>query len=81
MAQGARVARPTGPALSLLAESRGGRNFAAGEVQTLLRTLRQEIAAPAVRAERRPMRSLWWLAPFVACLGGEWWLRRRRGLR
>jgi hypothetical protein len=28
-----------------------------------------------------PMRSPWWLVPFAACLGGEWWLRRRRGLR
>jgi hypothetical protein len=81
IARGARAATPAGPALSLLAESRGGRDFSAGEIQTLTRTLRQEIAAPAVRAERRPMRSLWWLAPFVACLGGEWWLRRRRGLR
>jgi hypothetical protein len=81
VAQGARAAMPAGPALSLLAESRGGRNFSAGELQTLTRTLRQEIAAPTVRAERRPMRSLWWLVPFVACLGGEWWLRRRNGRR
>ena len=81
VAEGARSPTPAGPSLSLLAESRGGRNVSAGEIQTLTRTLRQEIAAPAVRAERRPMRSLWWLAPFVACLGGEWWLRRRRGLR
>jgi hypothetical protein len=28
-----------------------------------------------------PMRSPWWLSPFVACLGLEWWLRRRAGLR
>jgi hypothetical protein len=81
VAQDARAATPAGPPLSLLAESRGGRNFNAGEIQTLTRTLRQEIAARAVRAERRPMRSLWWLAPFVACLGGEWWLRRRNGRR
>lgn len=30
---------------------------------------------------RYPMRSAWWLLPFVACVGGEWWLRRRAGLR
>ena len=28
-----------------------------------------------------PMRSTWWMLPFVACLSIEWWLRRRTGLR
>ena len=28
-----------------------------------------------------PFRSAWWLLPLTACLGGEWWLRRRAGLR
>ena len=37
---------------------------------------------PRVRRDRRhPMRSVWWLVPFVACLAGEWWLRRRAGAR
>jgi hypothetical protein len=35
-------------------------------------------------ADRRmtwhPMRSAWWIVPFVLALSGEWWLRRRRGL-
>src|SRR5262245_9685930 len=74
VAIGARAATRAGLPLSLLAESRGGRNFNAGDVQTLTQTLRQEIATPAVRVERRPMRSPWWLAPFIACLGGDWWL-------
>jgi hypothetical protein len=30
---------------------------------------------------RHPMRSWWWLFPFAGCLAGEWWLRRRAGLR
>ncbi|HVG85219.1 MAG TPA: hypothetical protein VM820_11900 [Vicinamibacterales bacterium] len=30
---------------------------------------------------RYPMRSWWWVLPFVASLSGEWWLRRRAGLR
>lgn len=30
---------------------------------------------------RYPMRSWWWVWPFVASLAGEWWLRRRAGLR
>jgi hypothetical protein len=29
----------------------------------------------------RPMRSAWWIVPFAACLGAEWTLRRRAGLR
>jgi hypothetical protein len=28
-----------------------------------------------------PMRSWWWVIPFAASLAGEWWLRRRAGLR
>ena len=32
-------------------------------------------------APTHPMRSPWWLGVFVAVLGGEWWLRRRAGLR
>ena len=28
-----------------------------------------------------PMRSPWWMFPFVTCLGVEWWLRRRGGVR
>ena len=80
VAEGVRAATSAGLPLSLLAESRGGRNVAAGDIQALTQTLRQEVATPAVRVERRPMRSLWWFAPFVACLGGDWYLRRRRGL-
>jgi hypothetical protein len=78
---GARAARPAGPPLSLLAESRGGQDIAVRDVATMAKTLRQSIASPTVRVERRPMRSAWWLVPFAACLGGEWLLRRRRGER
>jgi hypothetical protein len=81
VASDARVARPAGPALSLLSASRGGQDVAAADLRSLTQTLRHQIAAPSVRIEQRPMRSPWWLAPFVACLGGEWSLRRRRGSR
>jgi len=81
VASDARVARPVGPALSLLSAARGGEDVSAGDVGSLAQTIQRHIAAPTVRLERRPMRSPWWLAPFVACLGGEWWLRRRAGLR
>lgn len=43
------------------------------------------LLASAIRIEPRtvtwhPMRSGWWVIPFVLALSGEWWLRRRRGL-
>jgi hypothetical protein len=81
VATGARAARPAGPPLSLLAESRGGQDLALSDVPTMAKTLRRSITSPTVRVERRPMRSAWWLVPFVACLGGEWLLRRRKGQR
>lgn len=43
-----------------------------------LRGLRSDTRTPEAR---HPMRSLWWFPVFVGCLAGEWWLRRRSGLR
>lgn len=77
----ARTARPSTPPLALLAESRGGVDVTPDDLAALVRRLREDLKAPEVRVERHPMRSLWWFAPFAACLGGEWWIRRRRGLR
>jgi len=81
VAAGARRARAAGAPLSLLAASHGGVDVAADDLSSLVRTIRRDIAAPRVPTTRRPMRSVWWMVPFAACLGGEWWLRRRRGLR
>jgi hypothetical protein len=81
IARDVRTARPVGPPLALLAQSRGGENVAAGHVAELAQRLRHDIVAPRTRVDRRPMRSAWWLLPFTTCLGSEWWLRRRRGLR
>jgi hypothetical protein len=39
------------------------------------------IGARKERVESHPMRSAWWLPAFVILLGGEWWIRRRRGDR
>jgi hypothetical protein len=33
------------------------------------------------RVAIHPMRSVWWMLPFVGCLSVEWWLRRRHGLK
>src|SRR5947207_1929359 len=41
----------------------------------------REPGSAAARVEPRPMRSVWWLLPFVRCLSGGWWLRRQRGAR
>lgn len=53
----------------------------ADEVGSVVEAL--EALAPGTRTpeSRFPMRSAWWLLPLVACLAGEWWLRRRAGLR
>jgi hypothetical protein len=37
--------------------------------------------AAVTRVAVHPMRSPWWIVPFALCLSGEWWLRRRHGLR
>jgi hypothetical protein len=70
-----------GAPLALLAASHGGIDVGPDDLPALERSLRQKIVASAATTVRRPMRSPWWLLPFAACLGGEWWLRRRRGLR
>ena len=67
--------------LSLLATSRGGIDVSPDRLADLEAYLRREVSAPPVRATTHPMRSGWWIVPFAACLSGEWWLRRRKGLR
>ncbi|MDH4066044.1 MAG: hypothetical protein OEW19_16715, partial [Acidobacteriota bacterium] len=47
-------------------------------VTSALRALASDVRTPEARY---PMRSPWWLPLLVACLAGEWWLRRRAGLR
>jgi hypothetical protein len=78
-------ARSAGPAvdadLDALAARTGGLVVADTAVDGLveaLRALRSDVRTPEARY---PMRSLWWFPLFVACLSGEWWLRRRAGLR
>jgi hypothetical protein len=69
------------PALSMLSSSHHGIDVAPDRLADVERFVRGVTAAPAVTMVRRPMRSVWWILPFAACLSGEWWLRRRRGLR
>jgi hypothetical protein len=61
--------------------ARGGDVESETRVPGLATRLSDRIHAPARLMSVRPMRSIWWLPLFVAVLGGEWWLRRRRGER
>jgi len=76
----ARRAEPIVP-LAMLAASRGGIDVPPERLANLESYLRREVTPSRVQSATHPMRSGWWMVPFAACLGGEWWLRRKRGLR
>ena len=59
----------------------GGLMATDGNVSRVVASLRTGRPTDRVPEMRHPMRSFWWMFPFVACLAGEWWLRRRGGLR
>ena len=77
----ARRAEPIAPPLAMLAASRGGIDVTPEHLSDLEAHLRREVSGPPVLTTTHPMRSGLWALPFAACLGGEWWLRRKRGLR
>jgi hypothetical protein len=60
--------------------SQGG-TVVAGDGAALTGALRTAISTRAERVPTHVMRSVWWLPAFVLLLGGEWWIRRRRGER
>jgi len=67
--------------LDRLVNATGGLNVEASDAARVASALVEaKPPLPAVTAIR-PMRSVWWMFPFAALLGGEWWLRRRCGLR
>ena len=59
----------------------GGVVVAAGAESKLLAALASVTPRPARPEAIRPLRSPWWMFPFVTLLSVEWWLRRRAGLR
>jgi len=63
------------------ATSRGGQMFQAADIGQLAQALSTAIHPPSQLITWHPLRSAWWIVPFVLALSGEWWLRRRRGLR
>jgi hypothetical protein len=78
---GARRSSGDAPPLALLASAHGGIDVPPDRLVDLERVVRERVPAARARVPAHPLRSPWWLAPFAACLAGEWWLRRRRGLR
>jgi hypothetical protein len=78
------AAPPPGDTTALLdawATAHGGALIPATRLDELRSGLAAAVAPELVNVETRPMRSGWWILPFVLALGGEWWLRRRRGER
>jgi len=75
------VAGRTGAGLSDVVARTGGMVVAERELSRVVEGLRAGRATDRAPEMRHPMRSFWWMLPFVACLAGEWWLRRRGGLR
>ncbi|MEX2283366.1 MAG: hypothetical protein WEE89_12855 [Gemmatimonadota bacterium] len=66
--------------VTALASSRGGSAVSEHELEQLPDRI-ANVLQPATRRETwHPMRSAWWILPFVLFLGTEWWWRRRRGL-
>jgi hypothetical protein len=67
--------------LALLASGHAGIDADADHLHDIVRFVRDRLTPRSERRAMRPMRSAWWILPLTACLAGEWWLRRRRGLR
>lgn len=67
--------------LEAWAAARGGAVIPASRLDDLGAALDASIAPQLVAENVRVMRSGWWMLPFALALGGEWWLRRRRGER
>jgi hypothetical protein len=67
--------------LEAWAVARGGKLVQAGDIGRLADLLSETIRPPSRLVTWHPLRSVWWLVPFGLALSGEWWLRRRRGLR
>lgn len=67
--------------LDAWATSRRGRVLTEDAIDNLPRAIADVVAPSRRERDWHPMRSAWWIAPFALALGGEWWWRRRHGLR
>jgi hypothetical protein len=68
-------------ALTASIAAHGGTVVDAGNEGTLVTLLRRSAAASRISTQAHPLRSPWWIVPFAACLGAEWWMRRRSSLK
>ena len=59
--------------------SHRGAVFAETELASLAPTLQRALAPPVETRSIHLMRSAWWIVPFAALLGIEWWDRRKNG--
>jgi len=75
-----RVRTPREPLQSAWVTSLGGKQFGPSQIPLLAADLQRTVGRVARRELWYPMRSVWWLFPFVLALSAEWYLRRRRGL-
>jgi hypothetical protein len=76
-----RTLKPWRTTLATAMAAHGAPVVPAGGEDELIARVRAMLPGERVPQETHPMRSPWWLVPFAGCLSGEWWLRRRRGLR
>jgi hypothetical protein len=76
-----RAAPASRPLLDAWTTAHGGRLFSASEMNELSAAVRDAVRPPSRLVNWHPFRSIGWLGLFVLALSGEWWLRRRRGLR
>jgi hypothetical protein len=75
-----RVTRGSDASLADQAHATDGAVVPASELGRLSTLLREAIRIEPRAITWHPMRSAWWIIPFVLALAGEWWLRRKRGL-
>jgi hypothetical protein len=81
-----RAAEPLRPqygdeALRIVARARGGVAANQQDIAAVVKHIRDHLPALSEVRAVRPMQSPWWVGAFAACLGADWWIRRRAGLR
>lgn len=76
----ARIPAGGEPLLRDWARARGGWAMLDAQLPRLADSLKAALTVQPTQVRWHPMRSVWWLLPFVLALSGEWWLRRRGGL-
>jgi hypothetical protein len=59
----------------------GAQVYQPGDEPRLSDAIRSQLSVARQDRRNYPFRSPWWLLPFAFALAGEWWMRRRAGLR